>query len=124
MGAVGAFRDFREQGGAVGGEPGILLRHAFDVSFRVTLVHQLARPSADCNGVRSALIGETGVAKRSQKGRIRVRVGLRRRREADCRGEARKHYKQSHCFILVHIAALVLSEGLRKRVLNVKKGAD
>jgi hypothetical protein len=110
LGAVGAFRDFRELGGAVGGEPGILLRHAFDdVSFRVTLVHQLARLSADCNGVRSALIGDPGVGKRSQKGRIRVRVGLRRRGQADCRVEARTHYKQSHCVILVQIAALVLS---------------
>jgi hypothetical protein len=83
--AVNALRDLCELGGAVDRESWILLRHAFDdVGFRVTLVQQVARPSADCDCVRSALIGDPGVVGRGQKARIRVRiiaarVGLRRR---------------------------------------------
>jgi hypothetical protein len=78
LGTVSALRDFRELGGAVGRESCVLLGHAFnDVSFRVTLVHQLACPSADCDGVRTILIGDAGIVERDQKARIRVRVGVR-----------------------------------------------
>jgi hypothetical protein len=110
LGTVNVLRDLYELGSGVGRKSCILLRHALDdVGFRVTLVHQLARPLADSGGVRSALIGDAGVVERGQKIRIGARVGLRRRGQADYHGGAHKHYmQQSHCFILVQIGAIVL----------------
>jgi hypothetical protein len=78
LGAESVLRDLYELGGAIGREPRILLRHAFDdVGFGMTLVHQLARVLADSDGVRPALIGDAGVVEPCQK--VRIRVSLRRR---------------------------------------------
>jgi hypothetical protein len=56
------------------------LRHAFaDVGLRVALVHQSAGSPGDGDGVRSVLIGDTGVVEGAEKGRIGTRrVSLRR----------------------------------------------
>jgi hypothetical protein len=62
-------------------ESWILVRHGFDdVGRRVALVHQVARPPANADGVRSALIGDAGVVEPGKKVPV---VGLRRRGQAD-----------------------------------------
>ena len=79
----------------------------------MTLVHQFARLFADCNGASSALIGDAGLVERRQKTRIgariiAARIGLYRRGQADCGGDARKQYRHSHRFILVQDGAAVV----------------
>jgi hypothetical protein len=107
LGAVNVLRDLCELGGRTVCESRILLRHAFnDIGFRVSLVHQLTRVLADSDGVRSVFVSDARAVKRGQK--VPIRVGLGRRGQADRRTEARKHYKQSHGFILVRIGSIVL----------------
>ncbi len=55
-----------------------------DVGWRVALVHQVARPPTNADGVRAALIGDAGVVEPGKKVPV---VGLRRRGQADYRGE-------------------------------------
>ena len=77
------------------------------------LVHQCARPLADCNGFSFALKGDAGVFERGQKARITARIiaarigNLCRRGHADYGGEACKHNKHPHRLI-VQIGAAVL----------------
>ena len=78
----------------------------------MTLVHQRARPGADCDGVSLALIRDAGLVERGQKARITVGVtaawiGLCGRGHADYGGETCKRNKHSHRLILVQIGAIV-----------------
>ena len=101
-----------ESGGGVGRESWILLRHAFDdVGLRVALVHQSAGSPGDGDGVRSVLIGDTGVVEGAEKGRIGTRrVSLRRggrpmtaaklqalQAVASTHPRANRHHNHDHC---------------------------
>jgi hypothetical protein len=109
LGAVRALRDVGESGGDVVRESWIRLRHALDdVGLRVALIHQLARSSADDDGVSCVVVGDTGVVERRYKGRIGPGwISLRRRGKADHGGDARKHYRQSHRLIFVQIGTII-----------------
>jgi hypothetical protein len=80
--------------------------------FCTALAHQIARPFADCNGVRAAVIADVGLVECGQKARITARIiaariGLCRRGHADYGGEACKHDKHSRRLVFVQIGAVV-----------------
>jgi len=103
LGAVHALRDVGESGGDVVRESLIRLRHALDdVGLRVALIHQVARSSADGDGISCVVVGDTGVVEGRDKRRIGPGwISLRRRGKANDSGDARKHDKQPHRLIFV-----------------------
>jgi hypothetical protein len=113
LGAVSARRDHDELGGAVDGKSRIARRHALDdADFGIALVHQFACLFADRDGDSWVLVRDAGLIERRQKARVGpriARIGLCRRGHPEHGGEARKHDKESHGFILVKIGALVSS---------------
>jgi hypothetical protein len=78
----------------------------------IALVHQFARLFADRDGGSWVLVRDAGLIERRQKARVAprtARISLCRRGHPEHGGEAGKHDKESHGFILVQIGAIVSS---------------
>src|ERR1700733_15287934 len=111
---VSARRDHGELGGAVGSKSRIARRHTLDdAGFGIALIHQCACLFGDRDGDSWVLVRDAGLVERRQKARVgprTARIGLRRRGHPEHGGEARKHDKESHGFILIQIGAIVASD--------------
>lgn len=80
-----------------------------DVQLRLAPRHHSACCLGVLDGARPAQHGETRLAERIEKTRIKTRVGMGRHSRSQRRGDAERHHQTSHHHIITHIGAVVVS---------------
>ena len=118
LGAVSVRRERCELRGVVLRQSRVAVRHVFhDVHGRQAVVQLAADGFAARYGFVSIGVGDAGPLERGEEVCVvAAGIAVRRHGQADYSGEARKHCKQSHRFILVQIGAVVLPSVLAESI--------